>query len=326
MKPNMEQQLNTAGGGEGQVTVMQAVPTTVSGGQQVQVVQVSNGQVLQNAGGQQIMLQAIQQNGQTIQVAAPSAQGIPQIQVLPVSSLQGASAPQQIVIQQPQQAQIIQTADGQTFIYQPVQLGSQGNVVQEAQPTGFVLRALPFAVLVINLSGNLVQLATSASTPTAAQAATPQQPPSPPPQPAAVPTSPVSVSQNIGVNGTNIVMMVPGSGGVPQFQRIPLPGGTEFLEEEPLYVNAKQYRRILKRRQARAKLEAEGRIPKERPKYLHESRHRHAMNRIRGEGGRFHSGSVKKRNSHNTRTLSLPVTSTSAQVDTDIASAIVIEG
>lgn len=60
------------------------------------------------------------------------------------------------------------------------------------------------------------------------------------------------------------IQMVPGTGGVPQFQRIPLPG-TEFLEEEPLYVNAKQYRRILKRRQARAKLEAEGRIPKERP-------------------------------------------------------------
>ena len=34
--------------------------------------------------------------------------------------------------------------------------------------------------------------------------------------------------------------------------------------EEPLYVNAKQYHRILKRRQARAKLEALGRIPKER--------------------------------------------------------------
>lgn len=50
----------------------------------------------------------------------------------------------------------------------------------------------------------------------------------------------------------------------PQFQRIPLPGTTEFLEEEPLYVNAKQYKRILKRRQARAKLEAEGKIPKTR--------------------------------------------------------------
>ena len=42
-----------------------------------------------------------------------------------------------------------------------------------------------------------------------------------------------------------------------------LPNG-EGIEEEPLYVNAKQYHRILKRRQARAKLEAEGKIPKQR--------------------------------------------------------------
>lgn len=58
--------------------------------------------------------------------------------------------------------------------------------------------------------------------------------------------------------------MVPGNSGQTQFQRVALPNA-EFLEEEPLYVNAKQYRRILKRRQARAKLEAEGKIPKERP-------------------------------------------------------------
>lgn len=58
--------------------------------------------------------------------------------------------------------------------------------------------------------------------------------------------------------------MVPGNSSQTQFQRVALPNA-EVFEEEPLYVNAKQYRRILKRRQARAKLEAEGKIPKERP-------------------------------------------------------------
>lgn len=82
-------------------------------------------------------------------------------------------------------------------------------------------------------------------------------------------------------------MMTPGLYGMPQMPmatQIPTGG---MMEDEPLYVNAKQYNRILKRRAARAKLEAHLRLAKEKAPYMHESRHRHAMNRPRGPGGRF---------------------------------------
>lgn len=96
------------------------------------------------------------------------------------------------------------------------------------------------------------------------------------------------VMNHVGRPSVAAPMGAPPQGAVQQNQPSPEMVASSNQEESPLYVNAKQFHRILKRRVARQKLEEQLRLTsKGRKPYLHESRHNHAMRRPRGPGGRF---------------------------------------
>lgn len=108
------------------------------------------------------------------------------------------------------------------------------------------------------------------------------------------------MSQQVGNPSPAVQNPQPIMNHVPRQVNPPMPPGphvqhqqspelvTGAAEESPLYVNAKQFHRILKRRVARQRLEEALRLTsKGRKPYLHESRHNHAMRRPRGPGGRF---------------------------------------
>ncbi|KAL3838618.1 hypothetical protein ACJIZ3_023209 [Penstemon smallii] len=101
----------------------------------------------------------------------------------------------------------------------------------------------------------------------------------------------------VAAYGTNAIVY-PQMMGITQ-ARVVLP--LNYTEGIPIYVNAKQYHAILRRRQTRAKLESQRKIAKSRKPYLHKSRHLHALKRARGSGGRFLNTKTSKLSNPSTK-------------------------
>ncbi|KAK4961175.1 Transcriptional activator [Elasticomyces elasticus] len=159
--------------------------------------------------------------------------------------------------QQNHQMQIQATMGGQMSMPP-----AQQQVMSNGMPQAMASQQMQQAPRRVSMSHQLASPAVP-SQPQPAQ--TMQAPPRPPTQPQQAPPSQPPQQQ--------------------QSPEVPVAGSAE---ESPLYVNAKQFHRILKRRMARQKLEEQLRISsKGRKPYLHESRHNHAMRRPRGPGGRF---------------------------------------